>query len=116
MVSVDFFTVPSLTFHLLYVFIVLSHQRRRVLHFNVVENPSAAWTAQQLREAFPFASPPKYLLRDRDSIFGLEFWRRLVRTGLLTFLLTVSAQCPRRRRFAEMAKSHGRLLHAIQVV
>ena len=50
----------------LYVFIVLSHPRRRVLHFNVVESPSAAWTAQQLREAFPFTSPPKYLLRDRD--------------------------------------------------
>jgi transposase InsO family protein len=75
-VSVDFFTVPTLTFQVLYVFIVLSHQRRRVLHFNVAESPSARWAAQQLREAFAFTSPPKYLLRDRDGIYGLEFQRR----------------------------------------
>jgi len=82
MVSVDFLTVPTLTFHVLYVFIVRSHPRRRVLHFNVVESPSAAWTAQQLREAFPFTSPPKYLLRDRDGIYGLEFQRRAEALGL----------------------------------
>src|ERR1035441_2128400 len=76
MVSVDFLIVPTLNFHLLYVFIVLSHHRRRILHFNVVAAPSAAWTAQQLREAFPFTSPPKYLLRDRDSIYGRLFQRR----------------------------------------
>jgi transposase InsO family protein len=80
--SVDFFTVPTLTFQVLYVFIVLSHQRRRVLHFNIVESPSAGWTAQQLREAFPFTSPPKYLLRDRDGIYGLEFQRRAEALGL----------------------------------
>src|ERR1017187_5950882 len=57
MVSVDFLTVPTLTFHVLYVFIVLSHHRRRVLHFNVAAAPSAAWTAQQLREAFPSYRP-----------------------------------------------------------
>ena len=73
MVSVDFLTVPTLNFQLLYVFLVLSHQRRKVLHFNVVQAPSARWTAQQLREAFPFTAPPKYLLRDRDGIYGLEF-------------------------------------------
>jgi len=82
MVSVDFLTVPTLTFQVLYVFIVLSHQRRRVLHFNIVESPSASWTAQQLREAFPFTPPPKYLLRDRDCIFGLEFKRRAQAMGL----------------------------------
>jgi transposase InsO family protein len=73
MVSVDFLTVPTFTFQVLYVFIVLSHNRRRVLHFNVVQRPSAGWAAQQLREAFAFTSPPKYLLRDRDGIYGLEF-------------------------------------------
>ena len=72
-VSVDFFIVPTLRFHVLYVFLVLSHTRREVLHFNITDAPSAGWTAQQLREAFPFTSPPKYLLRDRDSIYGLEF-------------------------------------------
>jgi len=82
MVSVDFLTVPTLIFHVLYVFIVLSHHRRRVLHFNVAAAPSAAWTAQQLREAFPFISAPKYLLRDRDSIYGLLFQRRAEALGL----------------------------------
>ena len=75
MVSVDFFTVPTVGFQLLYVFVVLSHQRRTVLHFNVVDAPSARWTAQQLREAFPFTAPPQYVLRDRDNIYGLEFQR-----------------------------------------
>ena len=82
MVSVDFLTVPTLTFQVLYVFIVLSHRRRRVLHFNVVNSLSARWTCQQLREAFAFTSPPKYLLRDRDGIYGLEFQARTVALGL----------------------------------
>jgi hypothetical protein len=82
MVSVDFLIVPTLNFHLLYVFIVLSHHRRRILHFNVAAAPSTAWTAQQLREAFPFISPPRYLLRDRDSIYGLLFQRRAEALGL----------------------------------
>lgn len=72
-VSVDFFIVPTLRFHVLYVFLVLSHTRREVLHFNITDAPSARWTAQQLREAFAFRSHPTYLLRDRDSIYGLEF-------------------------------------------
>ena len=82
MVSVDFVTVPTLTFEVLYVFIVLSHHRRRVLHFNIIDSPSALWTAQQLREAFAFTSPPKYLLRDRDCIYGLEFQARVCALGL----------------------------------
>ena len=55
---------------MLYVFIVLSHDRRQVAHFNVTEHPTAQWTAQQLVEAFPFESAPRYLLRDRDVIYG----------------------------------------------
>jgi putative transposase len=81
-VSVDFLTVATINFQLLYVFIVFSHQRRRVLHFNVVERPSAVWTAQQLREAFAFPTPPKYLLRDRDGIYGMEFQSRAQALGL----------------------------------
>lgn len=73
MVSLDFLTVPTLRFQVLYVLLILSHARRKVLHFNVTGTPSALWTAQQLREAFPFSSPPKYLLRDRDCIYGWEF-------------------------------------------
>jgi putative transposase len=73
MVSVDFLTVPTLNFRVLYVLVVLSHARRQILHFNVTATPSARWGAQQIREAFPFTSPPKYLLRDRDGVYGLEF-------------------------------------------
>ena len=73
LVSVDFFTVPTIRFQVLYVFLVLAHDRRRVVHFNVTAHPTAEWTAQQLREAFPFDQVPRYLLRDRDKIFGDSF-------------------------------------------
>ncbi|MBM3734308.1 MAG: hypothetical protein FJW39_00855 [Acidobacteria bacterium] len=73
MVSVDFFTVPAIPFQVLYVFLVLAHDRRRIVHFNVTAHPTAEWTAQQLREAFPFDQIPRYMLRDRDGIFGREF-------------------------------------------
>jgi len=76
MVSVDFFTVPTIRFQVLYVFLVLAHDRRRIVHFNVTAHPTAEWTAQQLREAFPFEEIPRYLLRDRDRIFGDEFHER----------------------------------------
>src|SRR6195256_5023739 len=73
MVSIDFFTVPTIRFQVLYVFLVLAHERRRIVHFNVTAHPTAEWTGQQLREAFPFEQVPRYLLRDRDSIFGDAF-------------------------------------------
>jgi putative transposase len=69
---VDFFTVPTLTFRILYVFFVIQHARRSVLHVNVTTHPTAAWVRQQLREAFPFAAAPRYLLMDRDAIFSME--------------------------------------------
>jgi putative transposase len=72
-VSIDFFTVPTATFRVLFVFIVLSHARRRVVHFGVTEHPSQEWTTQQIREAFPWDQAPKYLLRDQDSIYGKDF-------------------------------------------
>jgi putative transposase len=75
--SMDFFVVPTVTFHLLYVFVVLSHQRRRVLHFNVTTRPTAAWVSRQLAEAFPFETAPRYLIRDRDGIYGDEVRRCL---------------------------------------
>jgi len=77
MVSVDFFTVPTIRFQVLYVFLVLAHDRRRIVHFNVTAHPTAEWTAQQLREAFPFDQVPKYLLRDRDGIFGADFTKQV---------------------------------------
>jgi hypothetical protein len=72
MASADFFTVPTATFRVLFVFIVLSHDRRRVMPFNVTDHPSEEWTAQQMREAFPWEAP-KYLIRDGDAIFGRAF-------------------------------------------
>jgi putative transposase len=82
MVSIDFFSVPTICFQVLYVFLVLAHDRRRIVHFNVTAHPTAEWTAQQLREAFPFEQIPRYLLRDRDSIFGSEFRKHVEAMGI----------------------------------
>jgi len=73
LMSVDFFMVPTVSFRILYVFLVLAHERRRVLHFNVTEHPTAEWTAAQLAQAFPWDTAPRYLLRDRDRIYGHAF-------------------------------------------
>ena len=73
MVSVDFFTVPTIRFQILYGFVVVAHERRRILDFAVTAHPTAEWTAQQMREAFPWDDAPRYLLRDRDRIFGKDF-------------------------------------------
>lgn len=73
----DFFTVPTVTFRVLYVFIVLRHDRRQVVHFNVTTNPSAQWTTQQMVNAFPYEEAPRVLLRDRDSIYGDYFKHRM---------------------------------------
>ena len=70
MASMDFFTVPTATFRVLFIFLVLSHDRRRILHWNITEHPTEEWTVQQLREAFPWDEAPRYLIRDRDAIFG----------------------------------------------
>jgi len=76
-VAFDFFTVPTVTFKLLYCFFVIEHGRRKVLHLNVTSHPTAAWVVQQLREAFPEASPYRYAIFDRDSKFD---------SGVMTFL------------------------------
>jgi putative transposase len=82
-VACDFFVVPTVTFHLLFCFVVLAHGRRRIVHFNVTTNPTAQWTAQQIVEAFPAdGSEAKYLLRDRDSIYGEYFRRRVKNMGI----------------------------------
>src|ERR1022692_4878125 len=80
--SIDFFTVPTATFRVLYVFFVLAHDRRRVLHFSVTEHPRAAWTAQQIVEAFPEDTAPRFMIRDRDGIFGDQFRRRVQGLGI----------------------------------
>ena len=70
--AMDFFTVPSVSFRLLYCFFVISHDRRRILHFNVTRHPTSAWVIQQLREAFPFEAGPRFLIFDHDSKFSFE--------------------------------------------
>jgi putative transposase len=82
LVSVDFFTVPTIRFQILYVFLVLAHERRRIVHFAVTAHPTAEWTAQQMREAFPWDDAPRYLLRDRDGIFGEDFVDRVKAMGI----------------------------------
>jgi transposase InsO family protein len=80
--AIDFAVVPTATFGIVYVFFVLSLERRRVLHFNVTHHPTAEWTAQQVVEACPFDLPGRFLIRDNDRIYGARFWDRVDGLGL----------------------------------
>src|SRR5689334_11629733 len=73
LVSTDFFVVPTASFRLLFVFIVLSHERRRVIHFAVTAHPTTEWTSRQLISAVPWNTSSRYLLRDRDGSYGEPF-------------------------------------------
>jgi transposase InsO family protein len=77
LVAIDFFTVPTIRLRVLFVFLVIEHRRRRVLHFGVTEHPTAEWTGQQVIEAFSERDAKGYLIRDRDALFGHEFRRRI---------------------------------------
>ena len=99
LVSIDFFTVPTARLRVLFVFVVLAHHRRRVVHFNVTEHPTAAWTAQQLVDAFPDDSAPSYLLRDRDQIYGQQFRSRVKGMGIEEVL--TAPQSPWQNPFGE---------------
>src|SRR2546426_2411297 len=98
-VAIDFFVVPTLTFHLLFGFLILRHDRRELVHVNVTVHPTAAWAAQQLVESFPEETAPKYLLRDRDAIYGDVFVRRV--KGLGTSEILIAPPAPRQNPFAE---------------
>jgi putative transposase len=78
----DFFTVPTATFRVLYVFVVLRHDRREIVHFNVTANPYAEWTAQQIIDTFPYEETPRFLIRDRDGIYGDYFKNRIESMGI----------------------------------
>ncbi|MGH7813903.1 MAG: integrase core domain-containing protein [Candidatus Binataceae bacterium] len=80
--AIDMFVVPSAAFRLLYVMIILSHDRRRIVRFDVTAHPTAAWLSQQLTEAFPWDTVPRYLLRDRDGAYGLRFQERVAAMGI----------------------------------
>jgi putative transposase len=73
LIALDFFTVPTATFRVLFVLVVLTHSRRRLVHFNVTEHPTAEWTARQLLEACALEEAPRYLIRDRDQVYGERF-------------------------------------------
>jgi len=79
----DFFTVPTATFKVLYCFVVMSLDRRRILHINLTDHPTAEWTARQLLEAFPGGGfVPRFLMRDRDASYGWEVWRAVKAMGI----------------------------------
>ena len=80
--SIDFFTVSTLTGRVLFIFVALAHHRRRIVHFNITEHPTATWAAQQIIEACPDDSAPRWLLRDRDAIYGEAFRRRVAGMGI----------------------------------
>jgi putative transposase len=87
LVAMDFFVVPTVTYTVLFVLVILAHDRRRIMHFQVTEHPSAQWTAQQVVEAFPWDEAPRYLLRDRDRIYGDAFRQRVRHMGIAEVLI-----------------------------
>lgn len=87
--SIDFLVVPTITFKILFVLLVLSHDRRRIVHFGITTSPTAEWTAQQITEAFPWEAAPKFLIRDRHPTYGQVFRNRLVAMAI-TDVLTAS--------------------------
>jgi putative transposase len=82
LVALDFLLVPTLRHTVLFVLVILAHHRRRVVHFNITEHPTAQWTAQQVVDAFPWDEVPRYLLRDRDRIYGTFFRQRVQHIGI----------------------------------
>jgi transposase InsO family protein len=98
-VAIDFFTVPTIRLRVLFVFLVLEHQRRKVLHFGVTEHPNAEWAAQQVVEAFAEQGSKRYLVRDRDATYGHEFRRRIQSLGMKEVIS--APQSPWQNAFAE---------------
>jgi transposase InsO family protein len=98
-VAVDFFVVPTLTFRLLFGFLVLRHNRRELVRLNITDHPTAAWVAQQIVESFGEETAPKYLLRDRDASYGDVFVRRVKGLGMREIL--IAPRAPWQNPFAE---------------
>jgi putative transposase len=99
LISIDFFTVPTARLRVLFVLVVLAHHRRRVVHFNITEHPTAAWTTQQIVDAFPYDSAPSYLLRDRDQVYGEQFRHRV--KGMRIEEVLTAPHSPWQNPFAE---------------
>jgi putative transposase len=99
LVSIDSFTVPTAGLRVLFVLVVLAHHRRRVVHFNVTDHPTARWTAQQIVDAFPNDTAPSYLLRDRDHVYGEQFRHRV--KGMRIDEVLTAPHSPWQNPFAE---------------
>ena len=99
LIALDYFTVPTATFRVLFVLVILSHDRRRILHFNVTEHPTAAWTARQLLEACGADDAPRFLVRDRDAIYGETFRRQV--TALKFQEVPTAPRSPWQNAYAE---------------
>src|SRR5678816_65696 len=106
LVAIDFLVVQTVSFRLLFVFVVLGHHRRHAIHFNVTAHPTAEWTARQITEAFPWDSAPRYLLRDRDCIYGASFRELVAEMGICEVL--TAPRCPWQKRLC-------RALHRLNV-
>ena len=91
--------MPTARLRVLFVLVILAHHRRRVVHFNVTEHPTATWTAQQIVDAFPDESAPAYLIRDRDQVFGEQFRHRV--KGMCIDEVLTAPQSPWQNPFAE---------------
>jgi putative transposase len=89
LIALDFFVVPTVTHKVLFVLLILVHEQRRVIHFNISEHPTAQWTAQQVVDAFPWDEAPRYLLRDRDRIYGASFRQRVQHMGIEEVLIAL---------------------------
>jgi putative transposase len=98
-IAIDFAVVSTVRFGVLYVFVVLGLERRRLLHVNASAHPTAAWTAQQMIEALPHETGLRYLIRDRDSIYGAEFQRRVAGMGLVE--VPIAPRSPWQNGYAE---------------
>jgi putative transposase len=99
LIALDCFTVPTVMFRVLFVLVILAHERRRVVHFHITEHPPARWTAQQVVEACPWGETPRYLLRDRDSISGAAFRQRVRHMGMKAVI--IAPQSPWQNPFVE---------------
>jgi hypothetical protein len=97
--AMDFFTVPTLRFQILHIFVILNHSRCQVVHSAVTPHPTTAWVIQQLREAMPFGQQPSYLFRDNDGIYGDEVGRFLAGTGIAE--VKTAHRCPWQNPFVE---------------
>ncbi len=98
-VAVDLFTVPTVRFQILYVFVVLALERRRLVFTNVTTSPTAFWLGQQTVNAFPWDSAPKFMIRDRDGAYGDEFSRRVRSLGIRT--ITTAVRAPKMNCYVE---------------